>query len=243
MIVSSRAVVAAGLGVLGLGLLVGPSLGQQPDASVRKAASQPQAQPAAAPRPPAPAPATFGSIDMGAVFKGYDKVKSSSEEFRAAVMAKKNELMKVQAEMQQEAEKLAKMMPGTVDAKKIEDHMTQLKAQVEAGRESAEREFALREAEMLATIYKEVQSMVNRVAKHRGITYVLRVSNDPITSSNPNSAMMAIERTVVVADPQNDITDEVVRYLNYDYKAKGGTAPKATSAAPAPAAGTRPSGN
>ncbi len=149
--------------------------------------------------------------------------------------------MKFQAEMQQEAEKLGKMTPGSVDAKKIEDRMTQLKAQVEAGRESAEREFALREAEMLATIYKEVQSMVTRVAKHRGITYVLRVSNDPITSSNPNSAMMAIERTVVVADPQNDLTDEVIRYLNYDYKAKGGTAPKATSAAPA--VGTRPAGN
>jgi Skp family chaperone for outer membrane proteins len=237
MIVSSRAVVAAGLGVLGVGLLVGTSVGQQPDAAVRKAASQPQ--PAAAPKPPAPA--TFGSVDMGAVFKGYDRVKSSSEEFRAAVMGKKNELMKIQAEMQQESEKLAKMTPGSVDAKKIEDRMTQLKAQAEAGRESAEREFALREAEMLATIYKEVQTMVSRVAKHRGITYVLRISNDPITSSNPNSAMMAIERTVVVADPQNDITDEVIRYLNYEYKAKGGAEPKA--AAGAAAAGTRPAGN
>jgi outer membrane protein len=179
---------------------------------------------------------------MGLVFKGYDKVKAASEEFRASVMSKKGELMKLQGEMQQEAEKLSKMTPGSVDAKKIEEKMTQLKAQGEAGRESAEREFALREAEMLATIYKEVQAMVSRVALSRNINYVLRTSNDPITSSNPNSAMMAIERTVVVADPRNDITQDVIKYLNYEYKAKGGTAPKATSAAPTtPSA--RPSGN
>jgi outer membrane protein len=227
-----------GLGLVSLGLLAGPSFGQQQDSGVRKSSSQPSAAAA----PSAPVPATFGSVDMGLVFKGYDKVKAASEEFRASVMSKKGELMKLQGEMQQEAEKLSKMTPGSVDAKKIEDKMTQLKAQGEAGRESAEREFALREAEMLATIYKEVQAMVIRVANNRNITYVLRTSNDPITSSNPNSAMMAIERTVVVADPRNDITQDVIKYLNYEYKMKGGTPPKATSAAPS-TPGARPSGN
>ena len=242
MIVSSRAVVALGLGVLGAAVLAVPSLGQQQDAGVRKTTSQPSAT---APAPKPIVPATFGSVDMGAVFKGYDKVKASSEEFRAAVMARKNDLMKLQAEGQQEAEKLSKMSPGSVDAKKIEDKMSQLKAQMEAGRESAEREFAMREAEMLATIYKEVQAMVARVAQHRGITYVLRVSNDPVTSANPNSAMMAVKRTVVVADPRNDVTEEVVMYLNRQYKLSGGAQPKATSAAPSagPGASARPSGN
>src|SRR5439155_3413285 len=112
--------------------------------------------------------ALIGSVDMAVVFKGYDKVKVNSEEFKAAVMAKKNELMKFMAEAQQESEMLAKLTPGTVDFKKHEDRITQLKAQHEASREQYEREFTLREAEMLATLYKEIQAMVGRVAQHYG---------------------------------------------------------------------------
>ncbi len=97
---------------------------------------------------------------MDAVFKNYDKVKVSSKEFKAAALARKGELQKIQPEAQQEAEILAKMTPGTEDYKKHENRVTQLKAQVEAGRELAERDFASREAEAMATLYKEIQAMV-----------------------------------------------------------------------------------
>jgi outer membrane protein len=239
MVVSSRAIVVASLGVLGVALLVGPSLGQQKDSSVSKTSSQPPANSA---KPPAPA--AFGTIDMTAVFKNYDKVKYTSEEFQAAALAKKNELMKIMTEMQTVSESLANLKPGTPDYKKHEDRMSMLKAQGEAGRESAEREFAMREATMLATIYKEVQEMVAAVAKLRKMTYVMRVSNDPITSTDPNSAMTAINRTVVYFDGANDITNDVVYNLNRRYKAQGGPAPKGTSSSTtaAPAA-AKPAGN
>jgi len=222
MVVSIRAIGAMGLGLLGLAVLVGPTLGQQPqDPAVRKATTQ-----AAAAAPQPPTPVTVGCIDVGAIFKGYDKVKANTEEFRAAVMAKKNELMKLMAEAQQESETIAKLTPGSVDFKKHEDRITQLKAQSEASREQYEREFTLREAEMIATLYKEVQSMVGRIAKFRGFVYVVRVSNDPITGANPNAAMAAVERTIVYADPRNDITNDVIFNLNREYKASGGVVPK-----------------
>lgn len=236
MVVSSRAVAVVSFGLLGVFALASASYAQQQDTAVRKTNTQ---SPAGTPA----APATFGSIDMTAVFKGYDKVKVSGEEFKAAVMTKKKDLMAIMEQMQTESASLAKLAPGSADAKKIEDRITQLKASNEAGREQAEREFALREAEMLATLYKEIQSMVSRVARHHGMTYVLRVSNDPVTGSDPNSAMRAIERSVVYAEPVNDITNEVIGYLNVEYKKAGGTAPKATSAVtPAPSA-VKPAGN
>ena len=40
----------------------------------------------------------IGTVDLDAVFKNYEKVKVSSEEFRAAAMSKKNELIKIQNE-------------------------------------------------------------------------------------------------------------------------------------------------
>jgi outer membrane protein len=228
MVVSTRAMAALGIGTLGLAVLIGPALGQQAqDRAVQKATTQATA-PGTKPQPPVPV--TVGCVDMSAVFKGYDKVKVNSEEFKAAVLAKKGELMKCMAEAQQESETLAKLTPGSVDFKKHEDRISELKAKHEASREQYEREFTLREAEMLGTLYKEIQSMVSRVAQFKGFNYVVRVSNDPVTGSNPNSVMMAIERPIVYADPRNDITSEVIFHLNREYKAMGGTQPRPAGA-------------
>ncbi len=241
MVVSSRAIVAVGLGLAGLGLMVGPTHGQQ-DNSVHRTASG--SATVASPAPKAPPPALVGWVDMAAVFKGYEKVKAQSEEFKAAVSVRQKELMKYTADAQQESEMLAKMTPGSVDFKKHEDKITQLKAQYEAGREQAEREFTLREAEMLSSLYKDISSMVGRVAQYRGFTFVVRVNNEPITGANPNAAMMAIERDVIYADPSLEITKDVVFNLNREYKAAGGGSAKATSSAPAPATTpTPPRGN
>ena len=231
MVISSRAIVAVGLSAVGLGLLVGPSIGQQQDSGVRRTASPSTASPAS------PVSPVIGTIDMDAVFKNYDKVKVSSEEFKAAALARKGELQKIQAEAQQEAEILAKLTPGTDDFKKHENHVTELKAKFEAGREQAERDFAAREAEAMATLYKEVQAMVARIAQWKKMTYIVKVSNQPISGSNPNSVMAAMANTVVYADARNDITNDVVYNLNRIYKATGGGASLKGSAAATPPAG------
>jgi Skp family chaperone for outer membrane proteins len=229
MVICSRAIVAMGLSAVGLGLLVGPSLGQQQDGGVRRTASPSTATPTA------PISPVIGTIDMDAVFKNYDKVKVSSEEFKAAALARKGDLQKIQADAQQEAEILAKLTPGTEDFKKHENRVTELKARFEAGRESAERDFASREAEAMATLYKEVQAMVARIAKWRKMTYIVKVSNQPISGSNPNSVMAAMANTMVYADPTNDITNDVVYNLNRIYKATGGPSAKGSATATPPA--------
>ena len=238
MVVSSRAVVAMGFALASAGALGSRAWSQAPDAAVRKTTTQSGASPK--PKPAALVAPVIGTVDIDGVFKAYDKVKAQQEEFKAAALAKHNELLKLQTEGADEASKLQKLTPGGVDAKKAEDRMTQIKALLEAGREQAQRDFASRESEMLATLYKEVQAMVARIAEFKGMTYVIQVSNEPISGSNPNSVMAAMSKTVVYADLRNDITKDVAFNLNLAYKAAGGVAPKAT--APAAASAT-PSGN
>ncbi|QEH37965.1 periplasmic chaperone [Aquisphaera giovannonii] len=236
MVMSSRAIMAMGAGAVGLCLVVGPTLGQQAqDPAVRRSANTAPAAPAA------PAPAVIGTIDMDEVFQKYEKVKASSEEFKSAALLRKADLQKLQQEAQGEAEQLAKLIPGSEDFKKHENRVTELKAKFEAGRELAERDFASREAEAMATLYKEIQTMVARIAKWRNLTYVVKVSNQPVQGSNPNSVMAAMANTMVYADPRNDITKDVVHNLNLIYRKTSGGAAKpaapAAGAASAPAAG------
>jgi RNA polymerase sigma factor (sigma-70 family) len=204
---------------------------QVQDAGVRKTATP------GATLPQEPTAADIGTVDVEQVFKGYEKVKAANKELNAAKMARKNDLMKIMSEALAEAEMATKFTPGTEDHKKHEKRATELKAQHEAGRESAEREFALREAESMATVHREVQAMVARIAKWRKLTYILKVSNQPIAGSNPNWVMNAISSTVSYADPHNDITNDVIYNLNRRYAISASTAaPKpandAASAAP-----------
>ena len=231
MVVFSRAVVSVGLALAGVACLIGSPIVAQ-DPSVKKASGT-----GAAAKPTAPAPAIFGTIDIEAVFNAYDKVKSQKEEFKAAAVVKHNELLKIKTDAEQIGAALQKLNPSSIDAKKYQDQLTELSAKLEAGRASAEREFTARETEMLATLYKEVQAMVARVAEYKGMTYVVQVSNAPIAGSDPNSVMAAMARTVVYADNRNDITKDVVFNLNRNYKAAGGVVPKATSAPGAAPAG------
>jgi Skp family chaperone for outer membrane proteins len=231
MAISSRATLTAGLGLLGAVCLVGPSLGQQPDPGVRKTASS-------APAATKPAPAIVGSVDLDLVSKGYDKVKVMLDGLKAEMLQKQSELAKIASEGRNCTEMLAKMQNGTTDYKKMETRLSQLKAQMQVAQEQGQSELTQREADTFAALYKEMQQMVAAVAQQRGLTYVVRVNTEPVSGTEPQSVMAAMSRTVIYADPSTDITDDVIKFLNYYYhkaNPNAGTAPAA-----APATGTKP---
>ena len=242
MLRSNRGTVAVGLCLVGVAGLIGRSFGQAPaqDAKVRPAAGV-----AGAPvTPPMPTSVTIGSIDMDAVLKGYDKFKATSEMLRAEAMERHAQLVKLGNEARQEGEKLSRLTPNGPDAKKCEDKITQLKAQFEAGRENAEREFTQKEAEHMATIYNEIQVMAKAIAKQRGMSFIVKYSDAPASGTEPNSVMAAMSRTILYADERVDVTKDVIYWLNSRYQTASGGAQPRPAAAPvagamAPAAAPR----
>lgn len=241
MAITSRAGWALGLGVLGVAGLVGVSYGQG-DGEVRKAATNAGATGAAR-----MTPAVMGSIDLEAIFRSYEKSKFLLEGLKADGLAKEGQLKQIMAEAKQMTTEMQTFQPGTKDFKDREAKFTQLKANLQALKESAEREGQAKYAEIMATFYKEVQSMTERVAKSKGITYVVRISNEPVNSQDPEGVMAAMARPVVYADPGSDLTKTVVYNLNLEYKGPIAKNPagaaetgEADPAAAAPAPSTRP---
>ena len=211
----SRAALALSLGVVGVGAVAGLSIGQ--DGVAKTAGQQPANQPKALPA------AVLGSIDMDAVFKGYEKVDFIRKQIEAEANLKKAELGKIMSTAQQLAKEMESLQPGSPDFKDRDSKLTKLRVELDGSREQAQREFASREADALATIYKEIQAMVEAVAKYNHMTYVVRISSEPITGGDPNSVVAAMSRSVVYADPSTDITQVVTRMLNKKYKESGGT--------------------
>jgi Skp family chaperone for outer membrane proteins len=245
MVLTPRGILAIGLSLAGIAYVVAPSRiqAQQPqkaDGGVRAAATG-NGTGNAAVGPPAPVPPVIGTVDLSTVLTNYDKMTDMKKDLSAAVKVKQGELMKLESEYRSKGEMLQKFQPGSSDFKKIEDGMTELKARMEALREQAEREFSLRQAEILATIYKEVQGMVASVAKWRKINYVLKVSTKPPSATDPNTVMAALNEALLYSDPRNDITNDVVHYLNRWYKTT--KSPEATTkpaARPAQAGAAQP---
>jgi len=226
MLKSTRAALAVGLGLVGVVGLVAQTQGQ--DGAVRQTNGTAPAAPKAA------VPTVIGTLDMDSVLKNYDKFKVSMETTQAEVQVRHNELLKIANEAQAESEKMQKLAPGGLDEKKIQDKITSLKAQLNAGKESAQMEFARKETEILATMYNEIQGMSAAVARQRKITLVLKYSAAPASSTDPKSIEAALFRSLVYADPGLDLTSDVTHWLNYRYREARGPAPKGT----APATGT-----
>lgn len=221
-IARARAVWALGFGLVGLAALVGRTSGQ--DNNVQRTNGQ-----GAGARPSLP-PAVIGCVDMDALFKGYKKVEFLRKQMETEAEAKKGELNAILSQAQQLMQEMEKLQQGSEDFRNKEGKLTELKASLDARREQAQREFALREAEALATVYKEIQAMVAYVAQSYGMTYVLRTSNEPVSGADPNSAVMALSRAVVYSDGKADVTNMVLKLLNQQYAKDH---PEAAAAAPA----------
>jgi Skp family chaperone for outer membrane proteins len=235
MTISSRATWALGLGLLGAAALVAPSAAQQKSTE----------------KPAAPAPATIACVDLQAVMKDYEKCKDQNEAIKAEAIARQKLLSDLVARGQQVGREMQSLIIGSPEYKVKDNELTKLQAELAAERDKAQREFAQKEAESLATIYKEVQACVKRAAEFLGYSHVVQISNEPVNSANPDSVMAAWGRSIVFHDAKTDITRTVVATLNNDYNAARGPRPAASasgaatqnSGAPASKAAARPSTN
>ncbi len=230
--VSRRKGLAIGLGLAGVIYLGAQTQGQQTPKGDQRVQPANGTTASVAPGGFAPAtPTIVGTIDLDQVFKSYDKVKVAIKEIRSAMQVRKGELMKLDDQGRQEIEMMQKFQPGSPDYRKHEDRATELKAKIEALKEQAEREITLRNAETMATLYREVQLYAGWVARKRGITHVITVSNAPPAGSDPNTVLAAINRPLVFADPRNDITNDVIYHLNNVYNGAASGNKAATKAA------------
>jgi Skp family chaperone for outer membrane proteins len=229
MPMSSRAAWGLALGLLGIVALVTQSLAKQ-EAADRKAAN------AQAPAANPPSVARIGTINMTKVMKDYKKYKFIGEQIQKAALERQGDLSRIASQMKAIAKDAEGLDPNSNDFKAKESKLVELKAELEAKKEQAQAEFARREADALATIYKDVQEMTAAVAKYKGYNYIVRVNPEPFSAADPNVVLAAIERPVVFSDPASDITEMVLLNLNRNYdKATATPGAKPTSANTAPA--------
>jgi len=172
-----------------------------------------------------------GLIDMAFVFKNYDKFKASTEALQADIKAADDKAKAQVDAMKNLQEKLTSLTSGSADRQKVEADLIGMQTKLETFRKTSQLDFLRREADIYKTVYLEVAGAVEQYSKHYKYTLVMRFNRAPVESAdNPQEIIQSMNRQVVYYRAQDDITDQILGYLNEQFKANGGSAAPAARA-------------
>jgi Skp family chaperone for outer membrane proteins len=168
-----------------------------------------------------PSGAAIGSVDIDAVLKRYNKVQKIKDDLARDREAAKQRLAKTQAQVEELTSMLEKFVPDTVDYNVRENQITELKQRLGTEQDQAQREDVRRQARIAASLYEEIRAVITKVAGAKGLDYVVKVSPGPLSDADPIEAHDVWGRSVIYANPRNDLTEEVIRELNRKFEAGG----------------------
>jgi Skp family chaperone for outer membrane proteins len=170
--------------------------------------------------------AMVGSINMDAVWERYGKVRQIQERMDADRADAKEQLAKLQSDIKAMALRIGRPEPGGADDRAPEDQLKALKRKYEVQSDLFERDLTQRQARESAGVLEDVQEAIAAIAKAKGMDYVVKFSPAPQLDATPNDVHTAFNRSVLYANPRNDITEEVIRELNRRFESAGHKVPR-----------------
>lgn len=170
----------------------------------------------------------IGLIDIVHVFKEYDKVKTmlkglaeEAKQNESALKTKVQDMQQLQKQLQ-----AGTFAPDSPQYKQLEQKLITMSTEIESERKVRQLEFVRKESEIYKSVYVEIQDTVGMFAKHYNYDVILKFSRTKVDeASNPQQVMASMNRQVVHFDPQDDITEPILKYLNQQYAKTAGGAP------------------
>lgn len=178
----------------------------------------------------------IGLIDMGYVFREYDKNKILNEELMLELQEAEGKMKQMVATLQAAQQQLKQLKEGTPEFAEREKKYAEMTTKFNTDQTMMKRDLQKKNAKITHTIYQEVQDAVARLARHNGYTLVLRFNREEISSTDSQKLMETLNQQVVYHRNGDDMTDVVLDMLQKKYdKAKptaGSTAPKKSPVKP-----------
>lgn len=164
-------------------------------------------------------PAKIGLIDMAKVFKDYEKFKAMRESLKAQIQRSDAKAKQLNERVQNLATQMKEMKPGSATYAQLEKQLLTAQGELAAYAKGEQRELMRKESQIYKQVYIEVTQAVKTYAGIKGYTLVLRFSPKGAEESDtPQAIVDSMNRQVVYHRPNDDITRNVLFYLNSQYK-------------------------
>jgi Skp family chaperone for outer membrane proteins len=174
-------------------------------------------------------------LDLVRVFAECDQIKNLNEMIRRKseeVAAEASQRKKV---IEDKREQLTAFQSGTTDYDVRRKELMRLNIEANVWLKTSEDEVEGLKFEWTRIIYEKAVKAAGDLAEQRGIAAVIQrveFKPDEIESNVQALRRMIQERTVIYNAPELDITDDVIRRLNVEYKTSGGKAQLIPSSQP-----------
>jgi Skp family chaperone for outer membrane proteins len=163
-------------------------------------------------------PQKTGLIDMARCFKNYKKFEALRDELKQDLQKSEDRFKQMAEQIRREQGELKQFKEGTPEYTNTENLIVKHSTQAETYRKTTQRDLVRREAQIYKTIYLEVADAVQKYARLKHYTLILRFSADELeVSENPEDVMRGLNKQVVYYRPSDDITVPIVTFLNSRY--------------------------
>ena len=176
-----------------------------------------------------------GLIDLTNIFKNYEKFKDLREEVQADIKVNEEKAKAKVEKLQAVQKEIREFKEGSDEFRAREKQIAMAQADFEAFRRDVQREMLKKETQIYHQVYMEVSDAVKSYANHYGYTLVIRFSGEELDTENPQNLLNGMNRQVVYHREEDDITGEILKYLQTKYsKSKSASAPAREAKSPSP---------
>jgi Skp family chaperone for outer membrane proteins len=182
-------------------------------------------------------PSRIAFVDMGQILRSYAKAADVLQEVKAfedANSAKIGQMMNEGRELEKE------LVDGSLprDAPEFAERETkvkQLASRAHTAKSIADAELKQQRGRALLAVYRDVIAAVQQFAEQNRYDLVLQVDRDALAAKSYRTIQQTMAQALICRDDRDDLTDEIIAWLNKQYTAAGAAAsPREAPAAKSP---------
>jgi Skp family chaperone for outer membrane proteins len=171
-------------------------------------------------------PSRIAFIDLGEILRTYKKSADVREEVKAFGEASSAKL----GQMINEGRELEKpLVDGTLERDTPEFAEREAKVKQMAKRAQTEKSIAdaqlkQQQARVMIAVYRDVIDAVQQFAEQNRYDLVLKIDREALEAKSFRTIQQTMAQPIIRRDDRDDLTDEVIAWLNKSYETAGGAA-------------------
>lgn len=156
----------------------------------------------------------IGVIDVAYIFKNDPSIKSQIESVKSQLQTIDSDLKRRRNELKSAAELLKTFKPGSDQFASQEEKVATMESKLRLDMGRKQKELQDSEAKIYYDNYQRIAAGVKVIAEHYKVKVVLRYNSEEMQQDKGESVLRGVMKSVVYYDPNIDMTQGVMSYLN-----------------------------
>jgi Skp family chaperone for outer membrane proteins len=171
-------------------------------------------------------PSRIAFVDLGQILRTYKKSADVRQEVKASEDAANARI----GQMMNEGRELEKslvdgsLVRDTPEFAERETKVKQLAGRANTAKTYAEAELKQQRARAMIAVYRDVLEAIQQFGEQNRYDLVLQVDREALSARNYRMIQQTMAQPLLCRDDRDDLTDEVVAWLNKKYAAAGAAA-------------------